>query len=92
MVTTRLKASVGAVAPNGDKTQSPAAANAGFIAWHLYTAQVIMKHCLCRNPKFAACIYKLGPLRKHRTFLSNPPYVLRYVNLLLKLKDEEKSL
>lgn len=88
MVTTRLKASLGALPPNGDKAQSPAAANAGVITWHLYTAHAIMEHRLGKNPKVAARIYELG-LRKHRTFLSNPPYVLHYANLLLELKDEE---
>jgi hypothetical protein len=47
-----------------------------------------MEHRLGKNPKVAARIYELG-LRKHRTFLSNPPYVLHYANLLLELKDEE---
>ncbi|KAL3809771.1 hypothetical protein ACHAXA_011214 [Cyclostephanos tholiformis] len=88
MVTNRLKASVGALPTNGDKPQTPTTANGGFITWHLYTAHAIMEHRLGKNPNVAARIYELG-LRKHRTFLSNPQYVLHYANLLLELKDEE---
>jgi hypothetical protein len=85
IVTNRLNASVGASLPY----QSPVTANnAGFITWHLYMAHAIMEHRLGKNPKVAARIYELG-LRKHRTFLSNPPYVLHYANLLLELNDEE---
>jgi len=69
---------------NGD-TQK---ASAGFITWHLYAAHATIEHHLSKKPKVAARIYELG-LRKHRTFLSTPPYVLHYANLLLELNDEE---
>ena len=89
IVTNRLNAFVGVSHSNGDKYQSPVTANnAGFITWHLYMAHAIMEHRLGKNPKVAARVYELG-LRKHRTFLSNPPYVLHYANLLLELNDEE---
>ena len=63
-------------------------ASAGFITWHLYAAHATIEHHLSKKPKVAARIYELG-LRKHRTFLSTPPYVLHYANLLLELNDEE---
>ncbi len=91
MVTNRLKATVGINEPPSsivDKVQSTAGANAGFITWHLYTAHATIEHRLGKNPKVAARIFELG-LRKHRTFLSTPPYVLYYANLLLELNDEE---
>ena len=92
MVTNRLKATVGINEPllssEGDKVQSTASANAGFITWHLYTAHATIEHRISKSPKVAARIFELG-LRKHRTFLSNPPYVLYYANLLLELNDEE---
>mmetsp|Transcript_1541 Transcript_1541/g.2821 ORF Transcript_1541/g.2821 Transcript_1541/m.2821 type:complete len:1330 (-) Transcript_1541:273-4262(-) len=96
MVTNRLKASVGAstTAPQsseGDKIESSQATintNAGYITWHLYAAHATIEHRLSKNPHVAARIYELG-LRKHRSFLSNPPYVLHYANLLLELNDEE---
>eukprot|EP00580_Thalassiosira_gravida_P013440 CAMPEP_0201682520 /NCGR_PEP_ID=MMETSP0494-20130426/51659_1 /ASSEMBLY_ACC=CAM_ASM_000839 /TAXON_ID=420259 /ORGANISM="Thalassiosira gravida, Strain GMp14c1" /LENGTH=1348 /DNA_ID=CAMNT_0048166279 /DNA_START=15 /DNA_END=4061 /DNA_ORIENTATION=- len=97
MVTNRLKASVGAAtAPHladSDKVNSPQPnsnnnLNVGFITWHLYAAHATIEHRLSQNPHVAARIYELG-LRKHRTFLSNPPYVLHYANLLLELNDEE---
>lgn len=91
MVTSRLKASVGATAlksGNGGKDAAESTVNAGYITWHLYAAHATIEHRLSKNPKVAARIYELG-LRKHRTFLSNPPYVLHYANLLLELNDEE---
>lgn len=63
-------------------------ASAGFITWHLYATHATIEHHLSKKPKVAARIYELG-LRKHRTFLSTPPYVLHYANLLLELNDEE---
>lgn len=62
--------------------------SAGFITWHLYATHATIEHHLSKKPKVAARIYELG-LRKHRTFLSTPPYVLHYANLLLELNDEE---
>ena len=62
--------------------------NAGFITWHLYATHATIEHHLSKKPRVAARIYELG-LRKHRTFLSTPPYVLHYANLLLELNDEE---
>lgn len=98
MVTNRLKSSVGyskrAISvqttdeDNSDQTATSAGVNAGFITWHLYAAHATIEHRLGKNPKVAARIYELG-LRKHRSFLSNPPYVLHYANLLLELHDEE---
>eukprot|EP00986_Skeletonema_menzelii_P019911 scaffold29560_cov154-Skeletonema_menzelii.AAC.3 len=63
-------------------------ASAGFITWHLYASHATIEHHLSKKPKVAARVYELG-LRKHRTFLSTPPYVLHYANLLLELNDEE---
>ena len=60
----------------------------GFITWHLYAAHATMEHRLSKKPQVAARVYELG-LRNHRTFLSNPPYVLHYASLLLELNDEE---
>ena len=97
MVTNRLKETVGAtplVAPTSSEGESDKvvdeenAINAGYITWHLYAAHATIEHRLSKNPKVAARIYELG-LRKHRSFLSNPPYVLHYANLLLELNDED---
>jgi hypothetical protein len=81
MVTSRLKDS--ASKPSADDNS-----NAGFITWHLYAAHATIEHRLGKNPQVAARIYELG-LRKHRTFISTPPYVLHYASLLLELNDEE---
>mmetsp|Transcript_37968 Transcript_37968/g.81124 ORF Transcript_37968/g.81124 Transcript_37968/m.81124 type:complete len:1355 (+) Transcript_37968:106-4170(+) len=94
MVTNRLKTSVAAAVAQSfedDKAKpqvNDANSNAGYITWHLYAAHATIEHRLSKNPQVAARIYELG-LRKHRTFLSNPPYVLHYANLLLELNDEE---
>lgn len=61
---------------------------AGYITWHLYSAHATIEHRLNGSPKIAARIYELG-LRKHRSFLSTPQYVLQYASLLLELQDEE---
>uniref|UniRef100_A0A7S2EH36 Suppressor of forked domain-containing protein n=1 Tax=Ditylum brightwellii TaxID=49249 RepID=A0A7S2EH36_9STRA len=63
-------------------------ARPGVITWHLYAVHATIEHRLNRSPAVAARVYELG-LRKHRTFLSTPPYVLQYANLLLELNDEE---
>mmetsp|Transcript_24403 Transcript_24403/g.52609 ORF Transcript_24403/g.52609 Transcript_24403/m.52609 type:complete len:1321 (-) Transcript_24403:368-4330(-) len=88
MVTNRLKPSVGAGSIDKVDSQPTTVTNAGFITWHLYAAHATIEHRLGKNPQVAARIYELG-LRKHRSFLSNPPYVLHYANLLLELNDEE---
>ncbi|KAL7547368.1 hypothetical protein ACHAWF_010681, partial [Thalassiosira exigua] len=62
--------------------------NAGYVTWHLYAAHAALEHRPGRNPRVAARVYELG-LRRHRTFLSNPPYVLQYADLLLELGEEE---
>lgn len=72
------------VATNNSKQIRPP----GFITWHLYAAHASIEHRLNRAPHIAARIYELG-LRRHRTFLSTPPYVLAYASLLMELNDEE---
>ena len=81
MVTTRSKVAHGS-------NQSASDESAGFITWHLYAAHATIEHRLGKNPQVAARIYELG-LRKHRSFISTPPYVLHYASLLLELNDEE---
>lgn len=89
MVTNRLDPSIGANhAPgtskvNGDATS---ATEAGPIKWHLYAAHAVMEHRLNRSPEVAARVYELG-LRKHASFLTVPPYIERYAQLLLELND-----
>jgi len=87
LVTNRLKPTVGSSLPAAEGAASPSA-HAGFITWHLYAAHATIEHRLSKNPQVAARIFELG-LRKHRTFLSTPPYVLHYASLLLELNDEE---
>ncbi|KAL9181328.1 hypothetical protein ACHAXT_010133 [Thalassiosira profunda] len=87
MVTNRLKATVGATT-GAQADDAGETANAGFITWHLYASHATIEHRLSHSPRVAARIYELG-LRRHRTFLSNPPYVLHYASLLLELNDEE---
>jgi hypothetical protein len=60
----------------------------GHITWHLYASHANIEHRMNSSPKIAARIYEMG-LRKHRTFLSTPEYVLQYCSLLLELHDEE---
>jgi hypothetical protein len=81
MVTSRLNGANGSKQPS-DET------NAGYITWHLFAAHATIEHRLGKNPQVAARIYELG-LRKHRSFISTPPYVLHYASLLLELNDEE---
>ena len=64
--------------------------NKGFITWHLYAAHAEMEYLLNGLPDVAIRVYELG-LRKHRSFLSTPPYVLQYANLLLRLGDTDKT-
>ena len=90
MVTNRAKACIGVpdnmTEENEDESQLKK--QVGFITWHLYAAHATMEHRLSKKPQVAARVYELG-LRNHRTFLSNPPYVLHYASLLLELNDEE---
>ena len=58
----------------------------GPITWHLYASHAMMEHRLNRSPEVAARVYELG-LRKHASFLTKPPYVMRYAQLLLELGD-----
>jgi len=59
-----------------------------FITWHLYASHAVIEHRINKMPQVAARIYELG-LRKHRTFLATPQYVLQHCALLLELGDEE---
>lgn len=58
----------------------------GAVTWHLYASHAMMEHRLNRSPEIAARVYELG-LRKHASFLTKPPYVTRYAQLLLELDD-----
>jgi len=59
---------------------------AGPITWHLYASHATMEHRLNYSPDVAARVYELG-LRNHPHFLTQPPFVLRYAQLLLELND-----
>ena len=96
VVTNRLDASIGA-AGNADtdlpkkevKTEhssDEAIIKPGVITWHLYASHATIEHRLNRSPDVAARVYELG-LRKHVSFLTKPPYVMRYAQLLLELQD-----
>ncbi|GFH44969.1 hypothetical protein CTEN210_01443 [Chaetoceros tenuissimus] len=67
---------------------SKSAKNIGFITWHLYASHATLEHRLNHLPKVASRVYELG-LKKHRSFLSTPQFVLQYSSLLLELNDEE---
>jgi len=99
MVTNRLDASItgksstkGKKSAAGDHTKADAdetankAVQAGAITWHLYASHAVIEHRLNRLPEVAARVFELG-LRKHASFLTKPPYVLRYAQLLLELGD-----
>ena len=58
----------------------------GPITWHLYASHATLEHRLNHSPEIAARVYELG-LRKHLSFLTKPPYVMRYAQLLLELGD-----
>ncbi len=60
----------------------------GYITWHLYSSHAEIEHRLNTSPKVASRVFELG-LRKHRSFLSTPQYVLQYSKLLLELGEEE---
>lgn len=68
--------------------QSLSNPKAGYITWHLYASHANIEHRMNASPKVAARIFELG-LRKHRTFLSTPDYIMEYCKLLLELNDEE---
>jgi hypothetical protein len=69
----------------GDESQQPKS-KPGPITWHLYASHATMEHRLNQSPEVAARVYELG-LRKHVSFLTKPPYVMRYAQLLLELQD-----
>lgn len=58
----------------------------GHITWHLYASHATMEHRLNHFPEIAARVYELG-LRNHPHFLTQPPFVMRYAQLLLELND-----
>lgn len=97
MVTNRLDASIGsgssinkdnATVTNRQEAQNPSNSilPPGPITWHLYACHATIEHRLNKSPEIAARVYELG-LRKHAGFLTMPPYVLRYAQLLLELQD-----
>lgn len=58
----------------------------GIVTWHLYASHAVMEHRLNRVPQVAARVYELG-LRRQASFLTKPPYIMRYAQLLLELGD-----
>jgi hypothetical protein len=91
MVTNRLDETVGALVASSSTTKENGDAKskvvpAGPITWHLFAAHAAMEHRLNRSPDVAARVYELG-LRKHASFLTVPPYIQRYAQLLLELND-----
>lgn len=60
----------------------------GPITWQLYASHATMEHRLNNAPGIAARVYELG-LRKHMTFLTKAPYIMRYAQLLLELQDTD---
>ena len=102
MVTNRLDAKIGIPDKSTDggdgkkeedgkgvkEDKSGSQISPGVITWQLYAAHAAMEHRLNQSPTTAARVYELG-LRKHMSFLTKPPYVLRYAQLLLELRDTE---
>jgi hypothetical protein len=103
MVTNRLDPSIGSTrAPSVTKshsisnsmmqdnsnnnTASSIQISPGPITWHLYACHATIEHRLNKSPEIAARVFELG-LRKHSSFLTKPPYVLKYAKLLLELQD-----
>jgi hypothetical protein len=103
MVTNRLDPSIGRQQHVGRKSEGSGSAKTeengesggevvseklapGPITWHLYASHARMEHRLNQSPEIAARVYELG-LRKHSAFLTIPPFVLRYAQLLLVLGD-----
>lgn len=60
----------------------------GPITWQLYVSHATMEHRINHAPIIAARVYELG-LRKHVEFLTKPPYIKSYAQLLLELQDTE---
>ena len=67
-------------------TTEEAKTKPGPITWHLYASHANIEHRLNHSPEIAARVYELG-LRKHVSFLTKPPYVMKYAQLLLELGD-----
>jgi hypothetical protein len=91
MVTNRLDESVGTTQlgtdANGEEhVYGEGKMPMGIITWHLYASHATMEHRMNRAPDIAARVYELG-LRKHSSFLTKPPYIKRYAQLLLELGD-----
>lgn len=101
MVTNRLDPSIGNESAENGTTEENGNADVGTaesnpsatskvlpgpVTWHLYAAHAVMEHRHNHCPEVAARVYELG-LRKHATFITIPPYVLRYAQLLLELND-----
>ena len=60
----------------------------GRITWQLYACHANMEHRQNLAPRIAAKVYELG-LRKHVSFLTKVPYVIRYAQLLMELQDRD---
>jgi len=91
MVTNRLDPSIGSSATKSQKNSNlqdnpTSSIAAGPITWHLYACHATIEHRLNKSPEVAARVFELG-LRKHSSFLTKPPYVLKYAKLLLELQD-----
>ncbi|KAG7361484.1 SURF1 family protein [Nitzschia inconspicua] len=99
MVTNRLDPSIGSqdgivgssssrnstVAPQENST-THSIIPPGPVTWHLYACHANIEHRLNKLPDVAARIYELG-LRRHASFLTKPPYVIKYAELLMELQD-----
>jgi hypothetical protein len=101
MVTNRLDAAVGTSTRDEERKEAQENGQAievgqdsqemvvpGQITWQLYASHAVMEHRLNRAPKIAARVYELG-LRKHVSFLTKAPYIMRYAQLLLELQDTD---
>jgi hypothetical protein len=99
LVTNRLDPQIASSEDSGSKARVPASkinslhesSNApqiapGPVTWHLYACHASIEHRLNASPDIAARIYELG-LRRHASFLTKPPYVLKYAELLMELQD-----
>ena len=92
MITNRLDESIGnnhnkeTNQPTKHTDDSNKRIQPGHVTWHLYASHATIEHRLNNAPEIAARIYELG-LRKHASFLTKSPYVLRYAQLLLELRD-----
>jgi len=99
MVTNRLDPSIGTqLSKDSSESQKKEATSGdskgeqadkippGPITWHLYASHANIEHRLNRSPEIAARVYELG-LRKHASFLTKPPFIMRYAQLLLELSD-----